>query len=191
MSLREEVIGGGRELAIRLEALPGKVQKNSQRTALRAGAKVILDEVKQRIPVASGDLRRSARITTRSQGTTASASVKVGNSVAWYARLVEYGTRQHYISVSDADRGRGRGIGRRGSATRRETLASMTTVNRRALQIGANFVGPAVHHPGARPRPFMRPAADAKAREAIDAYAAKLRERLTRAELAAPAGATS
>lgn len=186
MSSRNELIVGGRQLDDLLQALPGKIQKNIQRTALRAGAAVYLEEVKQRIPVSSGQLRASARVTSRVQGATVSASVKVGNFVAWYAHLVEFGTRPHYISVGDEDRGRGRGIGRRGSAARRETLASLSTVNRRALRIGANFVGPSVHHPGTRARPFMRPAADAGFSPAVQAYTKKLRERMTRAGLSVP-----
>lgn len=187
MSTRSEVVQGGRETQDLLDTLPGKMQKNINRAGLRAGAVVFLAEVKQRIPVASGDLRDSARVTTRARGAEVSASVKVGNKKAWYANLVEYGTRAHYVKVSDIDRGRGRGVGRRGTAARRETLASVSTVNRRVLQIGANFVGPSVHHPGARPRPFMRPTADNKLPEALAAVTKKIRERLTKQGLNAPA----
>lgn len=180
MSVRNEVIQGGAELDTFLQTLPGKMQKNVNRTGLRAGAAVLLPEVKQRIPVDQGDLRNSARITSRAKGATVSASVKVGNTKAWYAHLVEYGTKPHYIKVSDEDRGPGRGIGRRGTAGRRETLASIRTVNRRVLQIGANFVGPSVHHPGTKGQAFMRPAIDEKFPEVVAAVAAKIRERLTK-----------
>lgn len=187
MSTRNEVISGGRELQELLETLPGKMQKNINRAGLRAGAAVLLPAVKQNIPVYHGDLRDSARITTRAKGSGVSASVKVGNKKAWYANLVEHGTRPHYIKVSDEDRGPGRGIGRRGTAARRETLASIRTVNRRVLQIGANFVGPSVHHPGSRPHPFARPAIDEKLPEVLDAVTKKIRERLTKQGLNNPA----
>lgn len=187
MSTRDEVVQGGRETQDLLDTLPGKMQKNINRAGLRAGAVVFLAEVKQRIPVASGDLRDSARVTTRARGAEVSASVKVGNSVAWYAKQVEYGTRPHYIKVSDQDRGPGRRKGRKGRPGTRETLASISTVNRRVLQIGANFVGPSVHHPGARARPFMRPTADNKLPEAIAAITKKIRERLTKQGLNSPA----
>lgn len=187
MSTRDEVIGGGRELQELLDTLPGKMQKNINRAALRAGAAVLLPAVKQNIPVDQGDLRDSARVTSRAKGAEVSASVKVGNKKAWYARLVEYGTKPHYIKVSDADRGPGRGIGRRGTAARRETLASIRTVNRRVLQIGANFVGPSVHHPGIRPQPFMRPAIDEKLPEVLQAVTKKIRERLSKQGLNTPA----
>lgn len=187
MSARDEVVHGGRELQELLDTLPGKMQKNVNRAGLRAGAAVFLAEVKQNIPVSSGDLRDSARVTSRARGSEVSASVKVGNKKAWYARLVEYGTKPHYIKVSDVDRGPGRGKGRRGTAARRETLASISTVNRRVLQIGANFVGPSVHHPGSNKKPFMRPAADSKLPEAIAAVTKKIRERLTKQGLNTPA----
>lgn len=186
MSTREESITGGAELDRLLQTLPVKMEKNVLRSGMRAGAAVFLEEVRQRIPADSGQLRASARVTTRSQRGQVSASVKVGNFVAWYARFVEYGTQAHYVKVSDIDRGRGRGIGRRGSANRRETLASIRTVNRRSLQIGANFIGPSVHHPGARAKPFMRPAADAGFPRAVAAATKKIRQRLTAQGLNTP-----
>lgn len=157
MTSRDEAIVGGRELDDLLQTLAPKIQKNVQRTALRAGAKVYLGEVQARIPVASGQLRASARITSRAQGASVSASVKVGNIVAWYAHLVEFGTRPHVIRAAP-----GRAM-RFGGVTTRE-----------------------VHHPGTRARPFMRPAADAGFSPAIRAYTKKLRERLTRQGLNVP-----
>lgn len=158
MSTRDEVIAGGRELDDLLKTLPLKLQKNISRAALRAGAAVMLQEVRTRIPVASGDLQRSARITTRARGTNISASVKVGNSVAWYAHLVEFGTRRHRITAKP------------GSAMR---FAGVTVHS--------------VLHPGTRARPFMRPAAGAGFAAAVRAVGNKYRERLTNAGLNAPA----
>lgn len=157
MTTREESVVGGRELDDQLQTLAPKLQKNVQRTALRAGAKVFLGEVQARIPVASGQLRASARITSRVQAGTVSASVKVGNFVAWYAHIVEFGTRPHVIRA------------RPGNAMR---FGGVTT--RR------------VDHPGTRARPFMRPAADAGFSSAIAAYTKKLRERMTRQGLNVP-----
>lgn len=181
MTTRDEAVTGGAELDRLLQTLPGKVQKNVTRAALRAGAAVLLREVRQRIPVDQGVLRTTSRISARNTPQEVQVSVKVGGKHkgvdGWYARLVEYGTRQHYIKVADVDRGRGR---------KRGTLATISTVNRRVLQIGANFVGPSVLHPGARAQPFMRPAVDAKFNEAIAAVTAKVRERLTREGLDSP-----
>jgi HK97 gp10 family phage protein len=157
MSARDEVIGGGAELDNLLQTLPVKVHRNVNRAALRAGAAVYLEEVKRTIPKRSGLLVQSARITTRAKGGETSASVKVGNSKAWYAHLVEFGTRPHTI------RPKANGAMRFGSVTTRE-----------------------VQHPGTRPQPFMRPAADSKFNEAVRAYGVKLRDRLTKQGLNAP-----
>lgn len=186
---REELISGGLQLDELLKTLPKKIEKNVMRAALREGGMVMREEARRRAPVGDGFLRRSIRVSTRGQRGSLYASVKAGNKKAFYAHMVEYGTRPHYVEVADIDRGPGRGIGRRGSANRVETLASIRTVNRRVLQIGANFIGPSVHHPGARAQPFMRPTADHSFRAAIKAFDKKLRERMTQEGLNVPAPA--
>lgn len=158
MTTREEVIQGGRALDDLLRTLAPKIHKNINRSALRSGAVVMLDEVKNRIPVDSGQLRASARVTTRAAGGMISASVKVGNFVAWYANLVEFGTRPHEIKAKPGQ----------------------------ALRIGGAAVQ-RVDHPGAQAQPFMRPAADAALTAAIDAYTDKLRQRLTNQGINVPA----
>lgn len=61
---------------------------------------------------------------------------------------------------------------------------SIGTLNKMAhrgsLKIGENFVGESVHHPGAQPKPFMRPAIDEKQGEAIRAVGEQIRKRLTK-----------
>lgn len=157
MSGRDEIVAGGAELDDLLRTLPVKMHRNINRAALRSGAKVYLDEVKQQIPKDSGQLRASARITTRAKGNEISASVKVGNFVAWYAHLVEFGTRPHTIKAS------GNGAMRFGGVTVRE-----------------------VQHPGTRAQPFMRPTADQKLGEAVQAVRLTIRKRLTKQGLAVP-----
>lgn len=148
--MSDENIGGGAALDALLQTLPAKMETNVMRSALRAGAAVYLAEVKQNIPVQQGYLRQSARITTRkSRDGQVSASVKVGNHLAFYAHMVEYGTRPHTIAPK-----------------------------RSAMQIGGQFVAGTVEHPGARPRPFMRPAADAQFSAAVAAVQKKVRDRL-------------
>lgn len=183
MSTTDHGIEGGRELDDLLRTLPEKMQKNVNRAGLRAGAVVLLDQVKQNIPVKSGNLRKTARISSRAKNGAVSVSVKAGGKVkgidAWYARLVEFGTRPHLVQVSEKDRGIN---GRTGRAV------SVTTVNRRrSLMIGTTLVGPSVQHPGSRARPFMRPAIDAKLPEALKAITAKIRERLNKQGLNTPA----
>lgn len=156
--MSDQNILGGAALDALLASLPVKMETNVMRSALRAGAKVFLDEVKQNIPVKQGFLRASARITTRkTKEGQVTASVKVGNRLAFYANMVEFGTRPHSIAPK---------AGR--------------------LEINGRFVAGTVEHPGIAPHPFMRPAADAKFTAAVAAVQAKVRERLAKQGLNVP-----
>lgn len=156
--MADETIKGGRELDAMLATLAAKVEKNIMRAALRAGANEFKAEIKANAPVHKGDLRGSVRVSTRAKRGTVYASVKVGNKKAWYAQLVEFGTKPHKIAPKAAG----------------------------GLLIGGHVVG-AVNHPGAKPHPFMRPALDSKSAAAVQAVAAKVRERLTKEGISAPA----
>lgn len=173
----EQSLSGAQELDRLLQTLPVKMEKNIMRAALRAGAAVFLTEVRNNIPSVSGELRKSARITTRLAKGQVTASVKVGNKKVYYASMVEFGTRPHVISVTDADRGINRRTGRQ---------VSLTTINR-SLRLGGTLVGPSVNHPGAKPHPYARPAADAAFAPAVAAITAKIRERLNAQGLDTPA----
>ena len=158
MAARDESISGGRELDRLLQTLPANMERNIMRGALRRGATVIRDEVKQRAPVDSGALRDSVRVTTRYRKGTVSASVKVGSSNVWYAHLVEFGTRPHKILPK-----------RQGGA----------------MQFGGVQTR-MVEHPGTQGRPFVRPAGDAATPSALQEVTKDVRRRLTRQGLNAP-----
>lgn len=179
MSARDEVISGGRELDRLLQTLPLKMERNIMRAALRAGAVVMREETRRRVPVDDGLLRRSVRVSTRLRKGQVTASVKAGDKRAYYAGMVEFGTRPHLVKVDDRDRGINRRTGRR---------ISVTTINRqrRSLIIGSRLIGPSVSHPGSRPHPFMRPAADAAFPAAIRAVEKTIRQRLTEAGINTP-----
>ena len=133
-----------------LDELPARVEGNVVRGGLRAAAKVVEAEAKRLCPVGkSGDLRESIRVSLRSKHGRISATVKAGNARAFYAHMVEFGTARHWIKPK----------------------------NRKSLFV-AGLLREAVDHPGAKKEPFMRPAIDGKANEAIDAMAAYLRERI-------------
>lgn len=180
----ETTITGGRQLHELLQSLPAKIEKNIMRAALRAGAAVIRDEARAQAPVDMGDLRRSIRVSASARGGTVKASVKAGDKKAFYAHMVEYGTKPHLIKVREEDRPINYRLTRKRGAL---THVSMRTINRRGLMIGTNFVGPKVEHPGARPSPFMRPALDNASDKAIKAVADKVRERLTKEGINVPA----
>lgn len=157
--MADESIIGGRELDAFLQTLAPKVEKNIMRAALRAGANVFLKEVRVNIPVVDGDLLASTRVSTRSQRGRVSASLKIGGKRAPHAHLVEFGTKPHVIEP------------------KKKTGA---------LLIHGAFAR-LVHHPGAKPHPFARPAFDTKGRDAITAVASKVRERLTKEGINVPA----
>lgn len=160
-------IKGLKELYEALQQLPVKMEQNVMRGALRAGAKVLEAEAKQGVPVAppneenarlyggrQGLLRDSVRVSVRVRRGTITASVKAGGKakgggLAYYARFVEFGTAAHYIRAKSK---KGLSLG------------------------GAVFRG--VMHPGARPKPFMRPAFDTQHRAAIEAAREYIRGRL-------------
>jgi HK97 gp10 family phage protein len=147
---------GGKEIQDFLNTLAPKLEQNIMRGALRAGAKVILDEAKQNVPVSSGDLRDSLRVSTSSKKGRVTASVKAGNKKVFYSRFIEFGVAAH-------------------------TITSKTGY--------LSFLGNAyksVEHPGLQPKPFLRPALDSKANEAINAVGDYIGKRLNKQGLNAP-----
>lgn len=162
-------VKGLSELERFLDDLPAKLQSNVMRGALRAGAKQILEAAMARVPLGPpssenasvygghyGALRASLRVSTKVKDGKVTASViaggkskKSGASV-YYAHFVEYGTRPHTI----------------------------TAANRKALSLGGLFFQ-SVEHPGARPRPFMRPALDTQAQAAVILTGTYIRDRLS------------
>lgn len=158
MSTTDTTISGGRELDDLLKTLPAKMEKNIMRAAVRAGAAVMREEVRSRVPTKSGALAKSVRITTRAKRGEITASVKAGNRTAFYAQMVEFGTRPHIIKAKPGS----------------------------ALDVPGNPLRE-VNHPGNRAHPFMRPAAEAAFSASVDAVKEKIRERLTNAGLNTPA----
>ena len=164
----ETTINGLSDLDKLLSEFPLLIQKKVLRGALRAGQVPMRDEAKGRapieraadgakhrdpsgaeVPIVSGALRDSIRISVRTVGGTITATLKAGGKKAFYAHMVEYGTTAHFIQPKYA----------------------------KALGFLGQFVE-GVHHPGAQKVPFMRPALDNKQGQAIEAFAAYMRTRI-------------
>jgi HK97 gp10 family phage protein len=141
-------INGARELDELLGELPSKLQAKAMRGAVGAGAKVIRDDARTRVDSKSGDLVAGIRYTTRVDAANGQSTAKVfvSQKKAWYGRLVESGTKPHIIKARNA----------------------------KALKLHGGRLVEQVKHPGAKPKPFMRPAAETKYPQAVDAMAAKL-----------------
>lgn len=152
--MSEITVKGLRELQSFLDSVSPKIERNIIRGALRAGAKVIMQEAKANVPIKSGTLRDSIRLSVRARGGAVTASVKAGGKTktggdAYYANMVEFGTAAHTI----------------------------TAKNRKVLSFGGRLFQ-SVEHPGARPHPFMRPAFDSKSQEAVLQVGNYIKQRL-------------
>ena len=90
-------ISGAAEMERLLKLLPEKVAERVTKNALRAGARVIRDEAKDRVPVDTGDLRDSVvvKAPTQRQRKRGAALVVVGfkKPVSRRAHLTEFGTQ--------------------------------------------------------------------------------------------------
>ncbi len=164
---QEITVKGLDELQKFLDQLPAKVEKNVLRGALRAGAKPVLAAAKSGAPVGppsgenarlyggrAGALRDSLRISVNAKRGKVTASVKAGGSSkggpdVYYARFVEYGTRPHTIAAAN-----------------------------KGFLAFAGGVYKSVEHPGARPKPFLRPALDTQAGAAVLAAGEYMKNRL-------------
>lgn len=156
--MTDVVVKGLAELQKVLESLPAKIEMNVMRGAIRAGAKVIKDEAKRLCPVGSGQLpagetpgalQDSIHVSARNRQGVVTASIKAGGGRVYYAHMVEYGTARHFIKPK----------------------------NRKSLFIAGVFKE-VIDHPGAKKHPFMRPALDGKAQEAVETAAQYVRDRL-------------
>lgn len=150
-------IVGGKELGKFLQSLPVKVEKNIMRAALRAGAGVLAKEAKKNVPVDLGDLKRSIRTSSNARKGHVEASAKAGSKKAYYYAFVEFGTAPHLIK-----------------AGKNKTNLVFTS------RSGEKIKTKQVSHPGAKAKPYMRPAFDTKGDEAVAVVARRIRERLTK-----------
>lgn len=161
-----------------LDNLPAKIEANIARGALRAAAKPLLDAAKENVPIKSGALRDSIRISSsvdRKAGEIRTA-VKVGGKTkkgdAYYAHMVEFGTGPFY-------EGSGRTIGKpyiiRGKND--DGTEAKASAKRRALKFGSTLVAQ-VTHPGIRASGFMRRAFDSSGDAVVAAYADYMRKRI-------------
>ena len=152
-------ISGLDQLSSLLGQLPAKMEANILRGALRAGMNVIRDEARRYVPVDSGELRKSIRVSARIKGGKVYATLKAGNREAFYAHMIEFG---HFVrNPGEALKG-----GRRSRAAQRAMLRAS----------GAQFVSA---------RPFLRPALDSKSSESVVAVADYIRGRLEKEGLLA------
>lgn len=161
-----------------LKNFPVKLEEKIMRGGMRAGGKVFLEAARDNVPERTRQLRNSIRMSggKDASGTmysviTAGSRDKVYNSkgrpiknepifeinpngvknykTAFYAHMVEFGTRRHFIKPS-----------------KKKSL------------FFAGLAKEVIDHPGARQKPFMRPAYDKNWNKAIEVMAEYVRKRI-------------
>lgn len=163
-------VKGLAELDRVLSAMPGNLRKNAYAAGLRAGAAVLRDEARARAPKEDGKLAKaigSSSVRTNDDGTL-SIQVRADpkKQHAYLALFAEYGVARHLIARTGAKEGR---------VAVRKAKEGTGTAQAGVMKIGPDFVSGIIEHPGHAAHPFMRPALDAKAGEAIAAFALRVR----------------
>lgn len=168
---RDIPVKGLKELDAYLSALPMQMQKAAIRQALTAAAKPVRDEARRLAPKESGKMARSIKTGSprQNQDGTFSISVRLdpkGNDHAFLGLFFEYGVKPHLIARKVAKRGP---AGLKAAVNNGEKVGGV-------MKIGDRFVSGVISHPGMVAKPFMRPALDFTADEAIKAFATKIRD---------------
>lgn len=160
--------------------IPGAMER-LLRGAGRAGANVIAEEAKQRS--ISSEVSGAIKVATSVKDGKVSAKIQVRGKGAYLAPWLEYGTKQHFISVDDSQ-SKGMSAGRINRIDKKAREEGKIGAGK-SLVINGTFVGATVLHPGAQAHPFLRPALDTKEGEAMAAARSYVSGRIGRLGLAA------
>lgn len=160
---------GGKELLSFLDAFPDRLKKNAVRSALSAAAKPVRDQARSNAPRESGKLAKSIKTGSPKveHAGTVTVKIRLQGEHSFLGHFFEYGVAPHFIRAGDSNlsaRKLTQKLGREGG-----------TADGGAMKIGDNYVTGAVLHPGFAAKPFMRPALDFKAEEAVNAFGERLR----------------
>ena len=142
-------VKGLSELDAFLSQLPAKLEKNIMRGSMRAAAVPVAAQAKQNVSVVSGLMRDGIKIKTGSKNGVVKARVVVTGKHAHAAGWVEYGTAAHHIKPKSA-----------------QSL------------FFAGIFSTGIDHPGSSAKPFLRPALDSRATEAVVAAGEYIKKRL-------------
>lgn len=181
MSGRNIAIKGGPELMAFLDAFPLKLQKGALRAAMTAGAKPVRDRARALAPRKTGQMAKAIKTGSPriDPDGTVRIKVRLAGKHSFLGTFIEYGVRPHVIQARSDLKPR--------AINKRMNAEGFTNMGGGVLKIGDNFVSGAVLHPGFPARPFMRPALDLAAGEALNAMGDRLRSYLqSKASFTAP-----
>ena len=137
-----------------LDQLPAKLEANVMRGALRCGMNVIQPVAQANVHSVSGALAKGLKIGTRVSGGTVIARLRATGKHAFIAHMLEFtGAKPHKITAKKGG------------------FLALFGVVRKSVQ-----------HPGFKARPFLRPALDGQAQNAVIAVAEYIKKRLATRE---------
>lgn len=149
--MAEVHVKGLKDLQKFLDQLAPKMEANIMRGALRAGMRQVQETAKAGAAVASGQMRDGLRVYTRIKGGKVIAGLRAKGKHGYLAHWIEFGTVAHEIRPKGA----------------------------KSLFIAGLF-RQVIQHPGVAARPFMRPALDSRAHDAVIATGEYIKIRLAR-----------
>ncbi len=179
MSGTSFTLKGGPALSAFLEQLPAKLVKKVARGGMRKGAAVFRDSAKEKVRRKSGKTAKAIKTSDNVKDGVITAKVTLKGEHSFLGLMIENGVAPHFISV-------GTDAGATAKERRAATKLTNQRIKRGSLVINGKFVGDEVHHPGVPAHPFMRPAFDENAEEAINAVGSYIRDRLTIGDLDPP-----
>ncbi|MDR7331762.1 HK97-gp10 family putative phage morphogenesis protein [Roseateles asaccharophilus] len=148
--MSETKVKGLAELKAALAQLPEKIERNIMRGAIRAGLKPLKEQAAANIRSVSGQLADSVRVGTKTKKGAVIGTVTAGVS--------KKNKRPYYAHMVEF-------------GTKRHIIKARRG---KLLAIGVAKVD----HPGARPKPFMRPALDATQAQVLEGVREYVRTRL-------------
>ena len=157
MSLKVDFKGFD-EVEKALKKFPARIVKKALGRAIKKGSKPILTEARRKVPVRTGNLKKSLAIRNipkREVGNRTIVEVYARSGLkfkhdGWYAHLVEYGTSTHEVSAP----------GKRNPTS--FVLASNFTGSGAYVFFGKEITIPDIPH-----HPFLRPALSTQAQRVI------------------------
>lgn len=168
---RDFPVKGLAELDKYLSHLPMNLQRGAYRAGLTAAAKPVRDEARLRAPKKSGLLAKGIKTGSARQNQDGTFSVQISctGPHGFLGHFFEYGVSPHFISAGDS------GLSPR-KLTQKVNREGGEEGEGGAMKIGDQWVSGTISHPGFAPKPFMRPALDARADDAARAFAGKIRD---------------
>lgn len=156
-------ISGLKELQKALQELPARIERNVMAGAVAAGTRVVLAETKAKAP----DQKIKTRLTSKQKKGRPGEIIREiyikekEPFDTFYAKFFEFGTASYYT-------GKGRTVGGPYQIPKK----------RGYFVVNGKIIKGAIQHPGVKPQPFLRPALDLKAEEAVRTMAAYIKLRL-------------